>query len=247
LSIKLVVFDMAGTTVKDNREVESCFARACKETGLKVSEERILALQGYSKIEVFQMLWDEKIGKDHPEYHENVFVSYDTFKDILETHYETHDIFPTDGCMETFGFLREHKIKIALTTGFYRTVADIILKKIGWLEGLDENHLNSQDKSIIDLSLTSDDVLKGRPEPYMIQKAMEVFGITDPREVINVGDTPSDLESGRKAGCLLSLGVTNGTHSHEQLAAFPNDGLIGSIDGIIGVVAKIKRVAYEKI
>lgn len=239
MSIKLVVFDMAGTTVRDNREVESCFAKACEETGLKVSEERILALQGYSKIEVFQMLWDEKIGRDHPEYEENVFVSYDTFRDILETHYETHDVVPTEGCLQTLAYLREQGIKIALTTGFYRKVADIILKKAGWLDGLDENHLNTSGSSVIDLSLTPDDVEKGRPEPFMIQKAMATFGITDPQEVINVGDTPSDLESGRKAGCLLSLGVTNGTHSHEQLAACPNDGLIPSIDGIIAVVSKI--------
>jgi len=245
--IKLVVFDMAGTTVRDNKEVETCFAQACSQTGLVVSEERILALQGYSKIEVFQMLWDEKIGKDHPEYEENVFVSYDTFREILENHYKTHEIIPTEGCLETFAYLRESGIKIALTTGFYRIVADIILKKLGWLEGLDENHFNMDGTAVIDLSLTPDDVIKGRPEPYMIKKAMEVFGIEDPWQVINVGDTPSDLESGKKAGCLLSLGVTNGTHSHDQLAAYPNDGLISSIAGIIEIVKQQNVVEHEKI
>ena len=61
--IKLVVFDMAGTTVQDKKEVETCFARACEVTNLNVSEERILALQGYSKIEVFRLLWSEKIDR----------------------------------------------------------------------------------------------------------------------------------------------------------------------------------------
>ncbi len=231
--------DMAGTTVRDNREVETCFAKACAQTGLQVSEERILALQGYSKIEVFRMLWNEKIGNDHPEYEENVFVSYDTFRDILETHYATHDIFPTEGCLETFAFLRENNIRIALTTGFYRVVADIILKKLGWLEGLDPHYMNTGGRAVIDLSLTPEAVAKGRPEPFMIQKAMATFGIDDPKQVINVGDTPSDLESGKKAGCLLSLGVTNGTHSAEQLAAWPNDGLISSVAGVMDIIKAI--------
>jgi len=111
LPIKLVVFDMAGTTVQDKKEVETCFARACAETGLQVSEERILALQGYSKIEVFKLLWDERIGQNHPEYDENVVYSYDYFRLILEDHYKFNDVLPTDGCLEIFDFLRKNDEK----------------------------------------------------------------------------------------------------------------------------------------
>ena len=131
-SIELVVFDMAGTTVQDKKEVETCFAKACKETNLDVSEERILALQGYSKIEVFKLLWEERIGQTHPEYEENVVYSYDYFRMILEDHYKANNILPTEGCLETFAFLRENEIKIALTTGFYRKVTNIILEKLGF-------------------------------------------------------------------------------------------------------------------
>lgn len=60
-SIKLVVLDMAGTTVQDHKEVETCFAKACQATQLEVSDERILALQGYSKIHVFKLLWGERL------------------------------------------------------------------------------------------------------------------------------------------------------------------------------------------
>jgi phosphoglycolate phosphatase-like HAD superfamily hydrolase len=51
----------------------------------------------------------------------------------------------------------------------------------------------------------------------------------DAGEVINIGDTPSDLLSGKNAGCLLSLGVTNGTHTVEQLSEIENDGLLSNI------------------
>lgn len=230
---------MAGTTVQDKKEVETCFARACAETGLQVSEERILALQGYSKIEVFKLLWDERIGQNHPEYDENVVYSYDYFRLILEDHYKASDIFPTDGCLEIFDFLRKNDVKIALTTGFYRKVTNIILEKLGWLDGLEFNYVNTTGKSVIDVSIASDEVSKGRPEPLMIQKAMKLIGVADPYEVINIGDTPSDLKSGLKAGCRLSLGVTNGTHTHEQLQFIQNNGLLTSLRELRPIIENI--------
>ena len=228
-NIELVIFDMAGTTIRDLKEVETCFAEACKITELDVSEERILALQGYSKIEVFRMLWNEKIGYTHPDFAKKVQYSYENFTRILEEHYLNHTILPTDHCLEIFEYLRVQNIKIALTTGFYRKVTNIILNKLGWLNGLNEEYFNKSGKGIIDLSIASDEVEKGRPQPDMILKAVKTFGINDLKNVINIGDTPSDLQSGKSAGIGLSLGVCNGTHSRTQLEVYPNDGLLADL------------------
>lgn len=229
--IKLVVCDMAGTTVKDNHEVEKCFAEACKQTGLDVSDERILAVQGWSKRFVFETLWGEILGENHPDIESKIETSYSTFKNILEDHYRNNEVSPTEGCLETLSFLREQGIKIALTTGFYREVTNIILSKLGWIEGLDENYINVGG-SIIDMSIASDEVENGRPAPDMIQKAMKQFNITNPSEVINLGDTPSDLESGKRAGVFKSFGLINGTHSQDQLAPYDNDGLLTSLKAL---------------
>ncbi|GAB3516061.1 HAD family hydrolase [Emticicia fontis] len=237
--IRLVVFDMAGTTVQDKKEVETCFVNACDYVGLNVSEERILALQGYSKVEVFKMLWEEKIGREHPEYNENVVYSYDYFRMILEDHYRKNEVRTTEGCLEIFDFLRKNNIKIALTTGFYRTVTNIILDKLGWLDGLEYNYVNTSGKSVIDVSIASDEVQKGRPEPYMIQKAMKLMGVADPFEVINIGDTPSDLKSGVRAGCRMSLGVVNGTHTRQQLTILRNDGLLNSLKDLKDIIINL--------
>lgn len=220
---------MAGTTIRDQKEVETCFAEACKITELDVSEERILALQGYSKIEVFRMLWNEKIGDTHPDFAKKVQYSYENFTRILEGHYLNHTILPTDHCLEIFEYLRVHNVKIALTTGFYRKVTNIILQKLGWLDDLNEEYFNNSGKGIIDLSIASDEVEKGRPQPEMILKTVKTFGINDLKNVINIGDTPSDLQSGKSASVGLSLGVCNGTHSRTQLEGYPNDGLLGDL------------------
>lgn len=232
--IELVVFDMAGTTVTDHHEVERCFAEAANETGLTVSDERILAMQGLSKRYVFETLWKEQLGSE-TDVTPQVDASYDAFRRILEDHYRTHGATPTEGCLETFAFLRERGIGIALTTGFYRVVTDIILEKLGWLNGLNDQRIGTAD-SIIQLSIASDEVERGRPYPQMIEKAMQTLGVSNPKAVVNLGDTPSDLLSGRAAGVALNLGLTNGTHSREQLEAYPHDLLLGSLNELPSLI-----------
>ncbi|WP_310587211.1 HAD hydrolase-like protein [Flectobacillus major] len=244
--IELVVFDMAGTTVQDRHEVEVCFMQAAARTGLSVTPERVLALQGYAKKQVFEMLWTELLGENHPDIQGFVDVSYIEFCSILENHYIEHDVVPTEGCLEIFDYLRSKQIKIALTTGFYRKVANIILQKLGWLQHLNEQYLNIG-AGIIDLSVTSDDVERGRPEPLMIQYAMNKLGVQDSKRVINIGDTPSDLKSGMRAGCRLSLGVTNGTHTRQQLTIHRNDGLLPNVLALKPMIEAIESKVVSSV
>lgn len=236
-AIKLVVFDMAGTTVTDHHEVERCFAEAAAQTGLFTTDERILAMQGLAKRYVFETLWKEQLGENSPEVQSRVDESYDAFRQILEHHYRTQGATPTEGCLETFAWLREQGIAIALTTGFYRLVTDIILEKLGWLAGLNAQRVGTAE-SVIQVSIASDEVEQGRPYPQMIERAMQLLGVNDPKAVINIGDTPSDLLSGRAAGVSLNLGVTNGTHTQQQLEDYPHDWLLGSLTELKSVIQK---------
>jgi phosphonatase-like hydrolase len=228
--IKLVVLDMAGTTVMDQHEVEYCFKQAAIKNELHSSDERILALQGYAKLYVFTLLWTEQLGVGDPRITEQAAQSYADFKTILENHYRTQPVYPTEGCLALFEALHQKGIKIALTTGFYREVADIILGRLGWVANLESS-------TSIHLSVTPDEVNgEGRPSPAMIKYAMKSLGITDLEEVINVGDTPVDLLFGKNAGVRYALGVCNGTHSREQLAAHSNDGLLEKISDLLAYV-----------
>jgi len=231
----LVVLDMAGTTVRDNNEVLHCFSEACRQAGLTADERRLNALMGVSKLEVFQLLWREELGEDAAP---DVIAmragdTFRTFCRILEEYYQTHPVEPADGALEVFDNLKEQGIKIALNTGFYRKVTDIILGKLGWLAGLDAGYKGGAD-SVIHFSIASDEVPGGRPEPFMIRKAMAVFGIDDPKQVVKIGDTPVDLEEGRRAGVAYTLAVTNGTHTRAELEILDNDGLLASISGLPG-------------
>ncbi|MBC7776642.1 MAG: HAD hydrolase-like protein [Phycisphaerae bacterium] len=228
--IRLVMFDMAGTTVRDNDEVLMCFSQACRQEGLSANDKRLNALMGVSKLEVFQRLWREELGEFAPLkiIAEKSRDSFQTFRGILEHYYSSHSVEPTGGALEVFEWLRKRDIKIALNTGFYRMVTNIILDKLGWSAGLNAAYIGGVG-SIIDFSIASDEVPQGRPAPYMIERAMKAFSIENPNQVVKIGDTPVDLGEGRNAGCIASLAVVNGTHSREELEVFDNDGLLGSI------------------
>lgn len=226
----LVVLDMAGTTVRDNDEVLLCFSRACREAGLTASDKRLNALMGVSKLEVFHLLWREELGQNAEagDVASRAGDTYRSFCGILEGYYLSHPVEPTEGALDVFRQLRDQGVRIALNTGFYRKVTDIILDKLGWLAGLDAQYIGGPD-SIIDFSITSDEVPRGRPEPFMIRKAMSVFGIDDPARVVKIGDTPVDLEEGRRAGVAFNLAVTNGTHTRAELELPDSDGLLNTL------------------
>lgn len=226
--IQMVVFDMAGTVVRDENEVEMCFLEAAENQAVVAPKEKILAMMGWSKRLVFETLLQEQLGAEAPDLQQRVDAAYGEFCRVLENHYKTQPVAPTDGCLECFDWLRSHEVRIALTTGFYRKVTDIILRKLGWDQGLDKNYMGGENTTI-QVSITSDQVSMGRPAPYMIHKAMAMLGVIDVRQVVKVGDTPVDLEAGKNAGCGLTLGVTNGTHTAQQLSAVENDGLLGSL------------------
>jgi len=239
--IKLAIFDMAGTTVQDNREVEKCFYEAIVATNLSISSEKINSMMGWSKILVFETIWKEEIGESHPYYQNKVQESYQYFCKILEDHYRARGAKPYEGVLDVFEFCRSNDIKVALTTGFYRKVTDIILNKLGWNNGLNSDYVNL-DKTgnhIINCSVTSSDVPNGRPSPEMIHLAMQKCGISDSKEVINLGDTPSDLQSGYSANVYCNVGSLYGSHNEQELGVLPHDKLIKEPKEIIDIIQHI--------
>jgi len=223
MSVKLIVLDIAGTTVCDNNEVLNCFSAACRESGIVATDTRLNSLMGVSKLEVFHTLWREQLGDDTSVaiIREKAAAAYDTFRHILEDYYRACPLQPTEGALELFHWAQGMNINIALNTGFYRAVTDIILGRMGWLPGMSG--------SPVQFVITSEEVPAGRPAPHMIRAAMAYFGVESSKNVVKIGDTPVDLLEGKNADCLMSLAVTNGTHTFEQLSVFENDGLLKSL------------------
>jgi phosphoglycolate phosphatase len=65
------------------------------------------------------------------------------------------------------------------------------------------------------------DGFPAKPEPNVILKSLEVFGVS-PEECLMVGDAPSDIEAGRRAG-VKTCAVRYGYGDLEKMAEFKPD------------------------
>jgi phosphoglycolate phosphatase-like HAD superfamily hydrolase len=63
----------------------------------------------------------------------------------------------------------------------------------------------------------------------MIFHAMEASGVDDVRQVLNVGDTPLDVQAGTRAGVLGVIGVLTGVHKEARLSRESPSHLIPSV------------------
>ena len=216
MHVDLVVFDIAGTTVHDGDAVHRCLASAVAIVGATPSRAAINRVMGMSKPLAIASLLREHRGIPPPP--GDVQRVYAEFESNMIKHYRTSpDVRETDGAAAVFGWLRKHGVVIALDTGFARAITDVIVERLGWAHDL------------VDLTVSSDEVLRGRPHPDMVHRAMELAGVSDPARVAKVGDTPADLLEGTAAGCRFVIGVTAGSHTREELAAHPHTHLITTL------------------
>ena len=226
MKIELVVFDLAGTTVKDNNDVHRVLKNALANFDVNISIEDANEVMGIPKPIAIEKLIRKR-------YQGSVDIISDWIKEIHElfveemiSFYKTDlSVTEKEGVTETFKKLHSHDIKVVVDTGFDRPITDALLNRMGWLK----NHL-------IETSVTSDEVLRGRPYPDMIFKAMELTGVRDISKVAKVGDTVSDLQEGNSAGCAIVVGVTTGAFAKEELEKEEHTHLIKRIPEMIGIL-----------
>lgn len=207
----MVVFDMAGTTINEDNVVYKTLQKAILKEGYNVTLEEVLLYgAGKEKLQAIKDILLHVIGNNNLESKsENIFAE---FLDMLENAYDTLDVQTFEGTTEVFDYLHQKNIKVVLNTGYDKKTATKLLDKLNWSQGKE-----------YDLLVTADDVENGRPSPDMILLAMEKMNISDASKVIKIGDSAIDIEEGKAAKCGLTMGITTGAQTAEQLkTANPN-------------------------
>ncbi|MGH7471688.1 MAG: HAD hydrolase-like protein [Longimicrobiales bacterium] len=74
-----------------------------------------------------------------------------------------------------------------------------------------------------------DDVAAGRPAPDLIERAMQLAGITDPAEVLVAGDTSADLLAAANARVGWIVGVLSGAHARAHLELHAHSAILPTI------------------
>jgi phosphonatase-like hydrolase len=217
VEISLVVFDIAGTTVEDADSVNLCIQEALSAAGISATREQVNKVMGLPKPEAIAKLVERAgaIGLSPTQ----IQLIHDDFVARSIAHYQ-HDaqVREIPGTSLVFQALKRARIKVALDTGFSRRITEVILTRVGWPQS-----------GLIDATICSDEVAHGRPFPDMIHELMSRCDVRHPRKVAKVGDTPVDLEEGYQAGCGLVVGVVGGTHTRQELEAYPHSHLVDTI------------------
>ena len=222
--IKMIVFDMAGTTVDENNVVYKTLQKAVNQAGYDVSLQEVLLLgAGKGKLQAIKDILASLHEADIDSKAERI---YDSFLQSLKEAYQALEVKTFAGTEELFEKLKERDIKVVLNTGYDQKTATSLLEKLNW-------HLGDQ----YDLLVTADDVTQGRPHPDMILLAMEKMEITQAKLVAKVGDSKVDIEEGKAAGCGMTLGVTTGAQTAEQLQSAQPDYIIDSLTELEELVA----------
>jgi phosphonatase-like hydrolase len=224
--IELVVFDMAGTTVHDGDAVSTCFRAALASVGVFPEPDAVNAVMGFHKPEAIRRLLSTRHDTPRPLGEgpgvkaigdREVDAIHADFVARMLHYYETDPaVREIAGASKVFAELRRAGIKVALNTGFGRTIVDMILRRLQWT-------------GAVDAVIASDEAARGRPHPDMIRLLMARFGVTQAQHVAKVGDTPVDLEEGFNAGCGLVVGVTTGSFTRRQLEAYPGARIVDSV------------------
>jgi len=221
---KMVVFDMAGTTVEDDDNVHESLIKAMASKGYKISREDANRVMGYPKPVAIETLLRENFKvEDRKELVEKIHTYF--LLDMLHHYRYNPDVKAKPNVEFVFDSLRKRGIKVVIDTGFSRDIADAIIDRLQW-----------RTNKLIDYSVTSDEVKHGRPYPDMIQKAMAEFKISNSAQVTKVGDTPSDLMEGMNANCGNVIGITWGAYKREELEMEKYTHLVDDLVEVLKIV-----------
>jgi len=204
MSIKLAVFDMAGTTVSDNNDVAKAFQKAFAENGINITEESVNPLMGYHKPFAIQMMLEKLAVDFDAALIKKIHTDFEN--EMIDFYESAPEVKPMAGVEEIFEQLKEKGIRIALNTGFSKNIAETIVNRFQWKE-----------RALVDDFIGSDEVEMGRPYSFMINQLMFNANVDDPLLVAKIGDTAVDIEEGQNAGCRYVVAVTTGAYTKEDL------------------------------
>ena len=211
---RLLVSDFAGTAMKEEGSVLSAYRLALTEQDIPFTDADLAARRGANKRAVFEELAARVRAPG--EVREVAGRALATFEGALKREYETGDVREVDGAAAAFRKLKETGVKLALSSGFERSVVDLLVRRLGWGD-------------LFDVVLAGNDAPVGRPAPFLIYRAMMDTNTHDATTVAVAGDTPLDLQAGTNARAGWVIGVLSGAHGLETLGATAHTHILPSV------------------
>lgn len=200
--VRLVAFDLAGTTVDFGCLAPAgAFVAAFAERGVAVPAAEARRPMGLHKKDHLRAmlagptgdLWRTAVGRDWTE--ADVDDLYRRVTPMQVAAARRHATL-CPGVLECVAELRRRGAKVAVTTGYFRAAAEVCYAAMAG-QGF-----------VPDFAVCADEVRAGRPAPWMLFRCMEALDVYPPAAVVAVGDTPADMRAAKNAGC-VAIGVVD--------------------------------------
>lgn len=207
--IKLVIFDMAGTTVNEGGIIYDAIYKILHNMGYNPNESDKESWYGKDKREALRKCIEKKHRSK---------VDIDILTDVAEKnlttelenmYFKKNNLSLMPDTINVINELKFNNIKVALNTGYPKNIQEKML-----------DHLKL--RSNIDAYISSDQVRIGRPFPYMVYNLMEQCNVYNPKQVAKVGDTKNDVLEGVNANLGLTIGVLSGAGKVEDFSSHAN-------------------------
>lgn len=211
---ELVVFDFAGTTLRDDGAVLTAYRQALSGRSIPFTDAELADRRGASKRAVFRELAGRPARTAETDALAEQALA--DFEAALRQQYTAGEVAPIEGAESTIQWLAERGVKRALSSGFDRGLVDLLVGRLGWERRFDR-------------VLAAEDAPAGRPAPYLIFRAMQDLEVHDVTRVAAIGDTPLDLAAATNAGAGWVIGVFSGAHGVDTLGAVRHTHLLPSV------------------
>lgn len=210
--IKAVIFDMDGTLLDSRELIYTAFEDVLADHGIKASRDEIAKVTGRPIKAMYGMLAphldSDELELAHLAHHEQKLSTLRLYPDTVTV----------------LRRIKAHGLELGIFTGFNQLT----------YERLNRFHLVPMFETIVD----STRYTAHKPDPEGIYVAMNDLNITNPKEIIYVGDGVADMEVGKAAGVSLTVGITHGFSSEEMLKEAGADVVIHSLLQLIPIVEK---------
>lgn len=190
--IRAVVFDVDGTLLDTREFIAQAFEHTLRTYDYVIPERKALMehVAGRPLQECYPAL-----APDH------------AYADLADTHRafqlkSFHLIRAYDGLNEFLASLRAAGMKLGVCSSRAKTLKPSL------------EHV--QALRYFDAAIDASEVVNHKPHPEGVLQVLELLDVS-PHEAVMVGDTVVDIETGKNAGCALSIGITHGFGTRDQL------------------------------
>ncbi len=211
--IRAVIFDMDGTLLDSREFIYRAFEDVLGARDITVTREEINRIVG-KPVKAMYAALSPSLDTDEMELRH------------FEHHAQNMELLRLyDGAVELLEALQAEGYKLGIFTG----INQIVHERLGQFK------IDRYFESIVDTTRYT----AHKPDPEGLLLAMRELGVTDPAEVVYVGDGITDMGAGVAAKARAVIGITHGFCSEATLREFGATHTIDSLPELLPLLSEV--------